>query len=226
MAIVDRATLKSYFQTGDLPTQSNFEDLIDSMCALAEDSTFNDGVKLISAVNPAGNIQIGDGGGDADIIINTPNAQLHLEEGGAIELSGGSSSEIVISVGDTIVELASTLLSITSDATTVSGGDVYVGTGNLLITDGGLDIQTPGKGLAVAEGSNARQGVATLVTGTKVVNTSVVGTNSRISLTAQNSSGTVGSYRVSARTPGTSFTILSSSALDTSVIFWEIFEAG
>jgi hypothetical protein len=32
----DRPTLKSYFQTGDIPTESNFIDLIDSMMLRAE----------------------------------------------------------------------------------------------------------------------------------------------------------------------------------------------
>ena len=36
---VNRTTLKTYFNTGDKPTQSNFEDLIDSCLNDAEDST-------------------------------------------------------------------------------------------------------------------------------------------------------------------------------------------
>jgi hypothetical protein len=89
-----------------------------------------------------------------------------------------------------------------------------------------LLVNTAGRGLRVKEGTNAKQGVSTLVAGTVVVaNTSVTAT-SRIQLTAQ-SLGTVTAPKplaVSARVAGTSFTILSSDATDTSVVAWSIFE--
>lgn len=91
-----------------------------------------------------------------------------------------------------------------------------------------LDVVTAGRGLKVAEGSNAKQGTATLVAGTvTVANTSVTGT-SRILLTAQ-SLGTVTAPKalaVTARTAGTSFTITSADNTDTSVVAYEIFEVG
>jgi hypothetical protein len=87
-----------------------------------------------------------------------------------------------------------------------------------------LDIGTAGGGVAVAEGANARMGVATLVAGTvTVANTSVTAT-SRIFLTSQVDGGTPGWLRVSARTAATSFTITSSSAADTSQVGWIMFE--
>lgn len=96
----------------------------------------------------------------------------------------------------------------------------------ILVADGILRVMTVGAGLAVAEGSNAKQGVATLAAGTvTVANTSVTAT-SRIQLTAQ-TLGTVttpSALTVSARTAGTSFTILASQATDTSVVAYEIFE--
>lgn len=99
---------------------------------------------------------------------------------------------------------------------------------NLEVVAGNLDIQTAGKGLQVAEGSNAKQGTATLAAGTKVVSDTSVTASSRIFLTCQ-SLGTVTSPSalcVSARTAGTSFTILASQNTDTSVIAYEIFEPG
>ena len=92
--------------------------------------------------------------------------------------------------------------------------------------DRDVTVQVAGKGLQVKEGSNAKQGVATLVGGTVVVANTSVTANSRIFLTVQ-SLGTVAvpsGYCVSARTPGTSFTILASAVTDTSVVAWEIFE--
>jgi hypothetical protein len=85
-------------------------------------------------------------------------------------------------------------------------------------------IATAGRGLRVAEGSNAKMGTAVLVAGTVVVSNTSVTANSRIFLTCQTPGGTPGFLRVSARTAGTSFTILSSSGTDTSTVGWMIVE--
>jgi O-acetylhomoserine/O-acetylserine sulfhydrylase-like pyridoxal-dependent enzyme len=76
----------------------------------------------------------------------------------------------------------------------------------------------------VEGGTDACSGVATLVAGTKVVTTSRVTANSRIQLTSNVDGGTPGWLRVSARSNGTSFTILSSSNTDTSQVAWLIVE--
>ncbi len=87
-----------------------------------------------------------------------------------------------------------------------------------------LSCGSAGGGLAVKEGANARSGAAVLVAGTVVVpNTSVTATT-RIQLTSQVDGGTPGFQRVSARTPGTSFTILSSNVADTSTVAWFLVE--
>jgi hypothetical protein len=41
MAVVSRATLKSYFETNDTPTQAQFVDLIDSCFNLNDDNSDN-----------------------------------------------------------------------------------------------------------------------------------------------------------------------------------------
>jgi len=91
---------------------------------------------------------------------------------------------------------------------------------------GSVDVQLAGQGLKVAEGANAKQGTAVLVAGTKVVANTAVTANSRILLTSQADGGTPGFLRVSARTAGTSFTVTSSNAADTSTFAYEIFEPG
>lgn len=97
-------------------------------------------------------------------------------------------------------------------------------TGAHLVYGAGFGVKTVGAGFRTAEGSNAKQGTATLVAGSSVVaNTSVTAT-SRIFLTSQADGGTPGFLRVSARTAGTSFTITSSNAADTSTVAYEIFE--
>jgi hypothetical protein len=95
----------------------------------------------------------------------------------------------------------------------------------ILTTDNDLAVHTAGKGLRVAEGSNAKMGVtAALTAGTIVVSTTAVTASSRIFLTAQTTGGTPGALRVSARTAGTSFTITSTSGTDTSTVAWLIME--
>lgn len=92
------------------------------------------------------------------------------------------------------------------------------------IDGSGLSVTKAGAGLNVKEGSNCKQGTATLVAGTVVVSNTSVTANSRIFLTTQSVGGTAGFLVVSARTAGTSFTILSSSGTDTSVVAYQIFE--
>lgn len=96
-------------------------------------------------------------------------------------------------------------------------------TGNFEVTLGNILVAAAGSGLRVKEGSNAKQGVATLVAGTVTVANTSVTANSRIFLTGQDNNVT-GSLRVSARTASTSFTITSSNSGDTGVVAYEIFE--
>ncbi|MDC8446102.1 MAG: hypothetical protein LV471_09290 [Nitrosomonas sp.] len=76
----------------------------------------------------------------------------------------------------------------------------------------------------VAEGSDAAMGTAKLVAGTVTVANTKVKANSRIFLMSQTDGGTPGWLRVSARVADTSFTILSSSNIDTSVVAFLILE--
>lgn len=98
------------------------------------------------------------------------------------------------------------------------------GVGILAMTTGSFAIATAGQGFQVKEGANAKQGTAVLAGGTvTVANTSVTAT-SRIFLTAQTTGAAPGALRVSARVAGTSFTITSSSATDTSTVAYLIME--
>lgn len=82
------------------------------------------------------------------------------------------------------------------------------------------------EGISINEGTNKTMGVATLVGGTVTVNTTKVTANSRIFLTVQ-SLGTITvpkAVAVTARSAGTSFTITSADATDTSVVAWLLVE--
>lgn len=95
----------------------------------------------------------------------------------------------------------------------------------LLATDNSLVLAAAGGGVQVKEGTNATMGLtAAMTAGSIVVSTTKVTANSRIFLTAQNTGGTAGALRISARTPGTSFTITSTSGTDTSTVAWWIVE--
>ena len=115
------------------------------------------------------------------------------------------------------------IYTITASSSAVTGTEFKNG---YLRVDNNLISDLAGSGLQVKEGSNCKQGTATLSSGTVTVSNTAVTANSRIFLTAQ-SLGTVTAPKdlaVTARTAGTSFTITSSDATDTSVVAYEIFE--
>lgn len=95
-----------------------------------------------------------------------------------------------------------------------------------LATSSELRFQTPGKGLAIKEGANAKMGVATLVGGTVTVATTAVTAASRIFLSDQGGGvlANIGSLSVANLVAATSFDIKSSNALDSSNVAWLIFE--
>lgn len=88
---------------------------------------------------------------------------------------------------------------------------------------GNVGVYTAGKGLRVAEGSNAKQGTVTLVSGVGVVANTSVTSNSRIFYCGQDS-GVTGFLTITARTAATGFTVTSSVLSDTGVVAYEIFE--
>jgi len=99
---------------------------------------------------------------------------------------------------------------------------LYRSAANVLKTD---DAFVASLGLQLPEGqSSSRMGRATLVAGTVTVSNTNVTASSEIFLTCQVTGGTRGALAVTARTAGTSFTITSTSATDTSQVAWFIVE--
>lgn len=81
-----------------------------------------------------------------------------------------------------------------------------------------------GKRLTLGSGGvNATSGVATLVSGSVMVPTTAVRSNSVISLTVQNDGTYSGNIRVGSKTPGSNFTITSASG-DNCRVFWQIID--
>lgn len=146
--------------------------------------------------------QFGGGIGNQKVGINiAPSASLQVQGENA------SAANFALIVQDSA---AVELLSINNAGLLKVGGDIV--------------ITTAGDGIYIKEGANATSGVATLVAGTVTVNTTKVTANSRIQLTGQTNSLNLGSYNITARVVGTSFTITSLNILDTNNVAWVIIE--
>lgn len=201
-----------------------------------------DGNIAIDSVN-GGSIEMSTGDGN-DILLNPSGGAwsfdantLHnvtlidLQTDNDLTIEAGD--DVVVQAEDDIQFFPTDLFEVTagngvninSPATTIGGStSVHLSSPSTQVTVSDLDVTTAGKGLRIKEGSNARLGASTLVGGTVVVSNTSVTANTRILITAQNAGGTVGFYRVSARTAGTSFTITSSNVLDTSSVAWMLVE--
>jgi len=150
---------------------------------------------------------------------------------GGLQASRGASANTAFEglvTGDTVTRYNVTAAGTTSwgpGGSTARDTTLARGAANRLdVTTADLYVATAGRGLRVAEGSNAKMGTATLVAGAATVSNTSVTANSRIQLTSQADGGTPGWLRVSARVAGTSFTITSSSATDTSTVAYFIVE--
>ncbi len=175
--------------------------------------------------------------GSQSVIFDLNNALLRIPRltlsGGGVnpDIDSGSATGYALHFSTTNAQIRSTTSDPEGSVTSPPGSAHFRSDGTARIKESGSGNTGWRKvltstGISVLEGSNGRQGVATLVGGTVVVaNTSVTAT-SRILLTVQ-SLGTVAipaPIAVTARTAGTSFTITSAAATDTSVVAYEIFE--
>ncbi|WP_411090783.1 glycosyl hydrolase family 28-related protein [Streptomyces sp. 049-1] len=86
-----------------------------------------------------------------------------------------------------------------------------------------LNLGSAGGGIAIKEGTNARMGVGTLVGGTLTVANTSVTANTRVATFRQAAGGTLG-HLSATKIAGASFTINSSSNVDTSVVAWVLYE--
>ena len=187
------------------------------------------------AANVAGaqNVAIGSRAMSSAGATGTPTANIAIGFNAAPSLTTGSANIVIGGGKDVQSGTASNQLNIgggfwgtgVGTATPKFGfGQSKTAPAYTIDAAGDIAANLAGNGFRVAEGSNAKMGVSTLAGGTIVVANTSVTANSRIFLTCETPGGTPGFLRVSARTAGTSFTILSSSGTDTSVVGWVIFE--
>lgn len=144
--------------------------------------------------------------------------------GGGISAGGGTLSGGIATMGRFVPSSSSVP---TNGINLPAGNTLGLSTNSVVRvrveSTGQVALQTVGAGLSIAEGSNAKMGLSTLVGGTVTVSTTAVTTNSRIFMNQRTAGGTLGvlSYTI---VNGTSFTITSTSAIDTSTVNWMIVE--
>lgn len=172
-------------------------------------SAVSAGTTIVVVIASAYTITLSRAGTDLIYAGTTSMSTLAMSNAATVEVVSDGISKWVIEDGTVQIPYAS-LASLT-----VSG---------LILGYNNISVGSVGCGLRVKEGTNGKQGVATLVAGTVTVACTTVTATSRIFLTSQADGGTPGWLRVSARTAGTSFTITSSSASDTSTVAYQIFE--
>ena len=155
-----------------------------------------------------------------------PNPALELYSGGnnayAIFPQGDTGIWITnIGTGQSLAQIDnSSFAFINTSMTTYFQGD---STG--ITTIGNITTTGVGKGLVIPSGTNAKSGQSVLVAGSVVVSNISVTSSSLIFVTSNIDGGTPGWLRVSSMTPGTGFTITSSSGTDTSTVSWLIVES-
>lgn len=99
-------------------------------------------------------------------------------------------------------------------------GGLYLG--SLTDPDGHLCVGPAGKGLKIAEGSNARMGTATMSSGLATISTTAVGANSRVFLQVRATANPLFAIAETNRVNGTSFQVRSLSPTDANTVSWMI----
>jgi hypothetical protein len=95
-----------------------------------------------------------------------------------------------------------------------------------LLIEQDLVVATVGYGVKIKEGTNARAGVSQLAAGSVTIPNTTVTINTRVQAFIQ-ALGTVTvphAIGCTAKVPGTSFTLSSDDATDTSTVYWELRE--
>ncbi|WP_202516589.1 glycosyl hydrolase family 28-related protein [Streptomyces sp. SID161] len=134
---------------------------------------------------------------------------------GVSEVSPGSGATTCLRTDTGTI---STVLGLTAVKTNALSGTVN------RIDPGDASVVLAGRSVVPSGGTAARMGTAVLSAGTVTVSTTAVTATSVIVLTTQTPGGTVGAPYVHARIAGTSFTIKSTSASDTSTVGWRILD--
>jgi hypothetical protein len=167
----------------------------------------NDGpVALVRNTNAAGN--------------TVPNIGLDAQTATSRILQGGLQSDTIKRIS---IE-ASGLIEWGPGGGVTRDTNIYRAAAATLATDSNVAVKTAGRGIQVAEGSNAKMGTATVSNGSVTVATTAVRSQSRIFLTIQDYAGNaIPNIAVGTRTANASFTIKSSTN-ESVTVAWLIFD--
>jgi hypothetical protein len=166
---------------------------------------------------------VGVNGTANQITANTAGGVATLSLPSAITTPGSLTTTSTVTAGTGIVattgNISAAAGSVNANTTVIAGTGITATTGNIAATNGNLTLGTAGNKITIATGANASVGVSGAMTAgaVTVANTSVTAGSFIIAYPAL--LGTVTApqaYYISARVPGTSFTITSQSATDTS----------
>ena len=134
------------------------------------------------------------------------------------------------SITSTAGDLVATAGSVSAGTTVTGGTGVIATTGNItadvgdLVATGGNVVATSGtvSGASLTLGAQSAGVSAVMVAGKITVNSLLVTDNSVILLTRVSTGGSIGYIYVSIITPNESFEIRSTSATETSTVYWTI----
>ncbi len=209
--------------------------IFNAMRAPTTQDVYNGGTRWIdNSVNPkvlyettgAGNWSAANTSGSFTNL--TANGTVNINTSGAGVTTIGTGGTGATNIGNATGNTAVTGTLTTSGAITATTGNITAAAGNLVATLGNLNLNGVSSkvNVSVAAPATASAGTtAALTAGAIVVATTAI-TASSLVFFATNTLGTVTvpqAYRVSARTPGVSFTIQSQDATDTSTVnYWII----
>lgn len=186
-------------------------------------------VALGAALGQAGNMAFY----NCNIQSNGPVFDLTTAGLGTIEMWGGQlnpSAPVALKIPTNCTVFAHSIMN--AELYTFTGGGFFIRENSPAtqlypgreLFSGHFAVATPGYGLRVAEGANAKQGLtAAMVAGTVTVANTSVTANSRINYWRATPGGALGHISYS-KIAGTSFTLTSSSNTETSTFEYEIFE--
>lgn len=152
------------------------------------------------------------------VVASTPLVYTTATRALTVAVATDSVPGVMSAADHTILSGHTTTLALKAPlASPVFTSDVNVSTGN-------LKVSTLGNGIQIKTGVNSKIGQAVLVAGTKVVANTSVTANSRIFITVALAGGTQGFLRTT-KIVGTSFTVTSTSATETSTVDWMVVES-
>ena len=132
MAKQNRTTLKGYFETGDIPNQNQYADLIDSNLNLSENNTGN--IQLTGEITASGNISA-----SGNIEVSGLNSSGDISCGGNSSCNGSFSCDGNISSSADVISNNITATNITASGNISSSGTItaehFVSSDDAVITD-------------------------------------------------------------------------------------------